>query len=222
MHFRPAFVFFFLTIALISLSATPSFCAADRDIIWNTVSACIDTGAKDYCSRCPSPRVEMDCRTCRNTTEVWAETTDLVAIRDVKMCGCPEGFIHGLVIPRNRVTGVEDPSRPDGIWRFGWEAAAKKLKEDEIALAVNPKKERSQDQLHIHIVRVRRETLPSDPKVTSTVDSLDRVWYTAARKAAELEWKDYGVLVTRGAGNGWLVVIDDGSPEYDFTKAKCR
>jgi CDP-diacylglycerol pyrophosphatase len=210
------------TVAFALLSTNPSFSAEGRDIIWNTVSACIDTDAKDYCARCVTPRVEIDCRTCRDTTQVWAESQEFVVIRDRKMCDCSAGFVHGLALPRSRVTGVEDPGRPDGIWKFAWEAAVKRLKENEIALAVNPKGERSQDQLHVHIVRVRRETLPADPQRVARVDSLDRVWYAAARKAAELDWKDYGVLVAKGAANEYLVVVDDGSPEDKYTQAKCH
>lgn len=209
-------------VAFAMLSTIPSFSAEDRDIIWNTVSNCIDTDVKDYCARCVTPRDEIDCRTCRNTTQVWAESKEFVVIRDLKMCDCPDGFVHGLALPRSRVTGVEDPERPDGIWKFAWETAVKRLKENEIALAVNPKRQRNQDQLHVHIVRLRREALPTNPKKVARVDSLDKVWYVAARKAAELDWKDYGVLVAKGSENEYLVVIDDGSPEYHYTQAKCR
>ncbi len=209
-------------VAFAVLSTNPSFSAESRDILWNTVNTCIDTDVKDYCARCVTPRVETDCRTCRNTTQVWAESKEFVVIRDRKMCDCPDGFVHGLALPRKRVTGVEDPERPDGIWKFAWEAAVKRLKENEIALAVNPKRQRSQNQLHVHIVRVRREALPTNPQRVARVDSLGKVWYAAARKAAELDWKDYGVLVTRGSENEYLVVIDDGSPEYKYTQAKCR
>jgi hypothetical protein len=48
------------------------------------------------------------------------------------------------------------------------------------------------------------------------------VWYVAAKKAADMEWKDYGVLVVKGSENGFLVVIDDGSPEKDYTQTECR
>jgi CDP-diacylglycerol pyrophosphatase len=207
-----------LTVAL--LSGRPCL-GADRNILWHTISSCIDTSDKDYCSKCSSPRVEIDCRTCRNTTQVWAESKEFVAIRDRKMCDCPQDFVHGLVIPRSRVTGVEDPLRPDGIWQFAWDAAQKLLIEGEIALVVNPKMDRSQDQLHVHLVRVRRETLPSDPTRTVIVQFLDRVWYEAARKAAALEWKDYGVLVTKAA-KGYQVILDQGSPEDRYTQARCR
>jgi CDP-diacylglycerol pyrophosphatase len=203
------------------LLSGPTFAAGNRDILWNTISTCIDTTDKDYCSRCTSPRVEVDCHTCRNTTEVWAESAEFVAIRDRKMCDCPKGFVHGLVIPRSRVTGVEDPLRPDSVWQFAWDTATKRLKEQEIALLVNPKLDRSQDQLHVHMVRVRKDVLPSLLQ-SSRVDSLDKVWSAAARKAAELDWKDYGVLVTKGGDTGYLVVVEHGSPEDKYTHARCR
>jgi len=204
------------------LPPTPSDAAENRDFLWDMVSACIDTRTADYCTRCVMPRAEIDCRSCRNTTQVWAESEEFVVIRDRKMCDCPDGFVHGLAVPRSRVTGVEDAGRPDGIWDFAWAEAAKRLKEDEIALAVNPKEKRSQDQLHVHIVRLRKGSLPDDMRRMVRVDSLRGVWEAAAGKAANLNWKDYGVLVTRGAGSGYMVVIDDGSPEYDYTLANCR
>ncbi|HJV36432.1 CDP-diacylglycerol diphosphatase [Geomonas sp.] len=203
------------------LVAGPAAASGNRDILWNIVSNCVDTSARDYCSKCSTPRQEINCHTCRNTTEIWAESPQFVVMRDVKSCDCPSGFVHGLAVPRTRVTGFEDPLRPDGIWKFAWEAGVKKMPEVELALAVNPKRERSQDQLHVHLVRVVREKLPADAKRVASVDSLDKVWYVAAKLAADLNWKDYGVLVTRGA-DGYLVVVDDHSPEDDYTIAQCK
>jgi CDP-diacylglycerol pyrophosphatase len=216
-----------LTIAQVivwaTLSITPSFGFNSRDTLWNIVSTCMETGAADYCTACVAPRVEAGCnRSCRDTTQVWAESKQFVVIRDRKMCDCPDDFVHGLALPRTRVKGVEDPARPDGIWAYAWAAAERRMPENDIALAVNPQGKRDQDQLHVHIVRVVRGSLPTDPKRVARVDSLGKVWYTAARKAAALGWKDYGFLVTRSPDNGFLVVIDDGSPEHKFTRAKCR
>lgn len=210
-----------LLFTLLSI-AQPLF-AEDRDILWNIVNKCVDVSPKDYCFRCGAPRTEIDCRTCQNTTEVWQQSKEFVAIRDRKMCGCPGDFVHGLAIPLRKVTGVEDPQRPDGIWEFAWKAGlGRKIDEMELALAVNPKRGRSQDQLHVHVVRVIRQKLPQDAGHATHVDSLDKVWYAAAQMAAGLNWKDYGVLVTRGADGRYVVLVDDHSPERDFTAAECR
>ena len=211
-----------LVAALELFKATPSFSTEGRDILWSIVSGCMNTGAADYCTSCVSPREEAGCgHSCRNSTQVWAESREFVAIRDRKMCSCPTGFVHGLALPRVRLTGVEDPARPDGIWEFAWDAAARRIPEREIALAVNPWGKRSQDQLHVHIVRLRSGSRLADPSRTARVDALGKVWATAAAKAAALGWRDYGVLVTRGTGEGYLVIVDDDSPEYDYTQATC-
>lgn len=211
-----------LTLFTLLSLAQPLF-AEDRDILWNIVNKCVDTIPKDYCFRCGAPRAEINCRTCRNTTEVWQESKEYVVIRDRKMCGCPADFIHGLTMPLRKITGVEDPQRPDDIWDFAWKAGlGKKIDENELALAVNPKSARSQDQLHVHIVRVIRRKLPQDAGHVAHIDSLDKVWYAAAGMAAALNWKDYGVLVTKGENGKYVVVVDDHSPEYDYTAAECR
>jgi CDP-diacylglycerol pyrophosphatase len=216
--FRP------LCLAALVLSMTaPAFAADKRDALWEIVSTCLDPGVKDYCTTCISPREEAGCnRPCRNSTQVWAESKDFVVIRDRKMCGCPEGFVHGLALPRKRVSGVEAPARPEGIWEYAWAAAVRRIPENEIALAVNPRGQRSQDQLHVHLVRVNRESLPADPRRTARVDTLGAVWKIAAGKAAELTWQDYGVLVVKGSDSGYLVVIDEDSTEGRYTLAECH
>ncbi len=213
-----------LTVALI-LSA-PVHAASGRDVLLTIVTRCLNPGIPDYCSQCPSPRVGSQCasgRECRETTEVWDETPEFVAIRDIKMCGCPEGFIHGLAIPRTRITGIEDPHRPDGIWSFAWAAAQKRMNdENTFALAVNPKANRQQDQLHLHIVRLLPDARRRFAAVRAvSVQSLDDVWKAAAKKAASLQLANYGILVTKQAEDGFLVLIEEGSPEKLFTQGDC-
>jgi CDP-diacylglycerol pyrophosphatase len=221
-RFRHRFTILHLA-ALALFLAVPAFGADGRDVLWKIVSTCLDTGAADYCTACIAPRAEAGCnRSCGNTTQVWAESKEFVAMRDRKMCGCPGDFVHGLALPRSRVTGIEDPRRPEGIWQFAWEAAKKKMNESEIALAVNPENRRSQDQLHVHIVRALRQNIPTDPRRTALVDDLGSVWKAVARLAAERAWRNYGVLVVKAPGSGYLVVIDEGSTEYTFTRAECR
>jgi CDP-diacylglycerol pyrophosphatase len=200
---------------------------APRDVLWKIVTTCIELHAADYCSQCSLPRIDSPCghgRGCSDTTEVWEETTDYVALRDVKMCGCEEGFVHGLVIPRSRVTGVEDPGRPEDIWSFAWDVARKRIREEAaIALAVNPQGQRSQNQLHVHIVRLAPDARQRFADARSArVRSLGDVWNAAAEKAALAGLKDYGVLVAKQPGGDFLVVIESQSPEKAYTRWECR
>jgi CDP-diacylglycerol pyrophosphatase len=210
-----------------ALATAQADAGSARDVLWEIVSTCLDPSVADYCDRCRWPRIETTCPhdgKCGNTTEVWAETTDYIVIRDHKMCGCPEGFVHGLALPRARVTGTEDSSRPDGIWRVAW-AAAQKLISDEaaIALVVNPARLRSQDQLHVHIVRLKkdaRQRLAELP--VSRLQDLDGVWRAAGQGAAEVYPDDYGVLVAAHPDGGFVVRVEKGSPEWLYTIEKCQ
>ena len=196
-----------------------------RDVLWQIVSQCVDPSRADYCATCRSPVVGA-CRedACRRTTEVWAQTADYVAIRDIKMCGCQTpGFVHGLALPRFRVTGVEDRARPPGIWAFAWGVARTRIDDErEIALVVNPPGlHRAQDQLHVHLVRfapgARARVAAIAPARTAR---LDDVWDVAARHAgARME---YGVLVARDdQDSGFIVATDPRSLEDQFTTAVC-
>jgi CDP-diacylglycerol pyrophosphatase len=199
-----------------------------RDILWRIVSQCLDATTPGYCTTCASP-IEGTCggaRGCKATVDVWAQTADYVAIRDIKMCGCPTGFVHGLALPRARVTGIEDARRPAGIWPFAWQTAQSRIAdEQQIALVVNPPGlERTQDQLHVHLLRLtpgaRARLAANSP---ARAPHLDALWDVAARHAAAKGLASYGVLVMRDdAANGFLVITQRESPEYQFTATTCR
>ncbi len=134
---------------LLWLGASPSIselaradAAESRNTLLLIVNSCLDIHSPEYCQHCPAPRLESPCaqnRGCSETTDIWEETDDYVAIRDRKMCGCSSDFVHGLLIPRARITGIEDPRRPDNIWEMAWAIARKRITEqDTIALVVNP------------------------------------------------------------------------------------
>ena len=139
------------------------------------------------------------------------------------MCGCSKDFIHGLAMPRSEVTGIEDIRRQEEIWQFAWDTSKKIIEADLIALAVNPKSRRSQNQLHVHLVRI-------DPKVKNKlnayiftyVKNLEHVWETAEKLAAKNSLIDYGILVTRATSNQFTVLITPNSPENEFTIWKCN
>ncbi|MFI4923252.1 MAG: CDP-diacylglycerol diphosphatase [Burkholderiales bacterium] len=210
-----------------SFVQTSAGAAESRDALWKIVSTCIDVHAANYCNNCPFPSADSPCGRgggCEETTEVWEETSEYVAIRDRKMCGCKEGFVHGLAIPRRRIIGVEDPKRPDGIWSFAWAAARKRISNEvEIALAINPLGMRSQDQFHVHIVRLRPDARRSfDDSRLTCVSSFADIWRAAAKRAELLGLKDYGVLVAKQADGNFLVLIEGKSPEQRYTQWKCH
>ena len=230
---RPLF-FRYIQIILLSLlvTAAPSTSASvgateSRDALLTIVSSCLDIHAPDYCQLCPAPRLESLCaqnRDCNGTTEVWEETADYVVIRDRKMCGCNSSFVHGLLIPRARITGIEDPRRPDDIWGIAWAIAQKRIAdEDTIALVVNPPGSRSQDQLHIHIVRLRSDARRHFDDVRGRrLWNLSTVWNAAAKEAMAANLRDYGVLVTRELGGGFFVLVDERNLEKLFTQWECK
>jgi len=221
---RAVLLYLLLAAAFLSERAVA---AESRDALLSIVSSCLDISAPDYCKHCPAPRLESPCAqslNCKATTEVWEETAAYVVVRDRKMCGCVPGFVHGLVIPRARIRGIEDPRRPDDIWGIAWAMARKQIAdEDAIALVVNPLGSRSQDQLHIHIVRLRYDVRGFlDGARSGRVQDLNDVWSAAAKKANAAKLQDYGVLVTRHRDGGFLVLVDERSPEKLYTLWECK
>jgi CDP-diacylglycerol pyrophosphatase len=213
---------------------------SNRDILWRIVSSCLtDAAGTDYCKDCPAPLLshlaacvdpsgQDPTAICRETSEVWDQTADYVAIRDQKMCGCPDGFVHGLALPRLKVSGIEDPSKPAGIWQFAWDEALKRIgapDRDAILIAANPRDQRTQDQLHIHLVRLadgsRQRIL--DLK-GSHVKDLAEVWTAAAALAAAagLAPDGYGVAVIYDSTAGdFLVAVADDNMEMEYSAASC-
>jgi CDP-diacylglycerol pyrophosphatase len=161
--------------------------------------------------------------TCRSTVEIWAEDKDFVAMRDIKMCGCPDDFVHGLVLPKATITGVEDPNKPDSIWLFAWRIAISRMSAEDIALVVNPRLRRTQNQLHVHLVRLKPESRSKfGMQMVGETSDLSSVWHIAQRAAGERKMDDFGVLVFQTAANKFGVVISGDSPEGLYTHAVCR
>ena len=194
-------------------------------MLLHIVEQCTDSSSAGYCEKCLAPQVHAMCTgktTCRATSEIWLENPEYVAMRDIKMCGCPSHFIHGLVLPKSRVTGVEDSRRPDGIWQYAWDIAKQKIPVHEIALVVNPQSRRSQNQLHVHVVKLKPGAASDvKPTVTALTQNLNNVWTLAANVAKTNHMNDYGVLVAAEKNGGYLVVVSRESPEALFTQAYC-
>ena len=96
--------------------STSIVAAVPSDTLLHIVQACIDPSTQNYCAQCRLPQKSAGCPaapTCRSTVEIWAQDNEFVEKRDIKMCGCPDDFVHGLVLPKATITGVEDPNKPD-------------------------------------------------------------------------------------------------------------
>ena len=212
-----------------TLAALSAGEGGSRDKLWRIVTTCLGAEDAEYCRRCDSPRTDTACphnRRCEDTTEVWGETNEYVAIRDIKMCSCPAGFVHGLVIPRTRVKGIEASPLPHGIWAFAWAVAQGKIADDStIALVVNSARGRSQDQLHVHLVRLRDDARQNFAGRMASVLRLDDVWSAVSQLAAnQPTLKDYNVLVVTSLKGGFEVLVDsnDRSLERTYTQRTCR
>ncbi len=198
----------------------------NSDILLDIVRHCVDPKLENYCTRCRAPIAEVACTpetSCKKTTEVWSSNTEYVAIRDIKMCGCPASFVHGLVMPLQVITGVEDPLRPEGIWQYAWDEAALRMEAEAIALVVNPQNFRSQNQLHVHLVRLKPQARAEFKSMaTGTSSNLLNVWKIAAELAKQQNLPDYGVLVSTEESGGFKVVVTTVSPGHLFTQYVCR
>jgi len=234
--------------AAVAIGATSAQAQGNGDILWRIVSNCLGADAAARAQACPAPRqvvplAEMRfadtaeaTRACRRGTEVWDEAPErFVAIRDIKMCACPENrdFLHGLALPYARVHGVESAQRPDGIWAFAWQVGIARLGaagRASLALAVNPTARRTQDQLHVHIVRLREDylrRLQEHPEyVLSTVrlKDLNEVWRAAPPPQGTVApFTDFGLLLVSDGADGYLlrVVSAQVSPEDEYTQWRC-
>ena len=199
---------------------------AKSDILLHIVSQCVDPTTVNYCSNCMLPRVDAKCSDiseCKKTNEVWALSTRYAAIRDIKMCGCPTEFIHGLAMPRKVVTGVEDPNREEDIWQFAWDVGIERIEAESLALVVNPPSQRTQNQLHVHMLKLDQNARTRfDQYSTTYVDNLQSVWFVAENLAKIKGMNDYGVLVAKALDGKYLVLVSLYSPEAAFTIWKCN
>jgi len=206
--------------------STSAVAAVPSDTLLHIVQACIDPSTRNYCAQCRLPQKTAGCLaapTCRSTVEIWAADDEFVAIRDIKMCGCPDDFVHGLVLPKATITGVEDPNKPDSIWLFSWRVALSRMSEEDIALVVNPRLRRTQNQLHVHLVRLKPESRSQfGLHMFGETSDISSVWQIAQQAADARKMADFGVLVFRTSPDNFGVVISSDSLEGLYTQAVCQ
>lgn len=219
-------ILFALAITISVHSKAIALTVSKSDILLHIVSQCVDPSIANYCSLCFLPRRDSQCgdvMECKKTNEVWALNTQYVAIRDIKMCGCPVDFVHGLAMPRDIVTGVEDFNRQEGIWQFSWDVAIERMEPQSIALAINPKSQRTQNQLHIHLLRLDQNARSNFSQYTPVyVDSLEHIWAMAEKDAKAKGLSEYGILVAQSVPGKYTVVVTPNSPEAAFTQWSCN
>lgn len=220
-HLRRWIVLFALLIA-----STHSHAQPNRDLLLGIANQCLNPSVENYCSSCSIPRTDSLCATnqqCRSSLEIWSLNDEYASFRDIKMCGCSPDFVHGLTIPRKPITGVEDPLRPNSIWNVAWNVGLTKIPDSELAVVVNPKNKRSQDQLHLHMLRFIPERMNEmNSYLAGTITDLDLVWGTAQRYADSKEWSDYGVLVIKSKPSSFSIFVTPFNSEHAFTNYKCN
>lgn len=218
------FAFAYLCIHLLVYSKA-TLASKKSDILLEIVQNCLNVKTTNYCQLCRAPQLSANCSgtpSCSSSIEVWAENDDFVAIRDIKMCGCPSDFVHGLVLPKSVVTGIEDDLRSDEIWQFAWNVAEQRIPIQEIALVVNSKSKRSQNQLHVHLVRLKPGWNPKlESSWMGTTENLSQIWSLASQVANAQQMTEYGVLVAKSPQGGYRLALTSDSPEWEFTQAIC-
>jgi CDP-diacylglycerol pyrophosphatase len=151
-----------------------------------------------------------------------------------------QGATQLLLIPTNRVTGIEDPQvlapASPNYWQAAWEArrlferrAGRPVPREDVGLAVNSLYGRSQNQLHIHIDCVRPEVqsalrtnaLQIGPRWSDlNVDLAGRRYRVMGVEGADLGSRDPFKLLAEGdpsaradMGRETLVVIGASFPD---------
>lgn len=145
-------------IGVVAMLAASTVAHADSDALWNIVH--------NKCVVATKPCTVV------NTAEHYALLKDL------------RGVAQHLLIPTDKITGIEspallDPNTPNffnDAWKEQTEVDAKlphPLPRDEVSLAVNAQNARSQNQLHIHIDCLSVE---SHKALLKVADQLGTTW----------------------------------------------
>jgi len=148
------------------------FGRGDPNALWNIISQqCVPNQQHN---NNPSPCQKVDL------------TKRYVLFKDNK------GPYHDLVMPTDKITGIEDPVLQTGkakpYFSYAWNnrkdlsvRIGKPLKDQWISLAINSKYGRSQNQLHIHVSCLRQDVYDTLGKSSQKID---RSWLPLAEKLA--------------------------------------
>ena len=147
---RRAAVAFVLAFAA-GYAAAPSVALADPDALWRIVhGACV-----------PHEEAGQGPKPCERVDLAQGEVEGVAILKDI------HGVAQMLAIPTRKIAGVEDPQMlaPDAppVFADAWQAkpllearlGAKTLPREAVALTINSRWSRSQQQLHVHVDCVR-------------------------------------------------------------------
>jgi CDP-diacylglycerol pyrophosphatase len=158
-HTTPLQLLVLFALCILGISSTVLFTAEKRDrlTLWRIASNCV----KDKLRQLPMPAA------CLSVDLSAGVDKGFCIIKDKK------GSSHYLLIPTTRITGVEDQNLQMkgsiNYWAKAWidgnryvagaldKRGASGTSRHSIALAVNAKRVRGQDQLHIHISCLRQD-----------------------------------------------------------------
>jgi CDP-diacylglycerol pyrophosphatase len=166
----------FLVLLAIAYSLWPLLghvVAADRDVLWQVVQACVT-----------NHRITGAAFPCLEVNEGGGVADGFVVLR------APLARTHILIAPTTRIEGIEDTllqsSNAPNFFEDAWEArqyvvgsAPRLLERDDIGLAINSMAGRNQDQLHIHVdcvkTKARRALQRADTQISFSRWSLFRL-----------------------------------------------
>jgi len=126
-----------------------------------------------------------------------------------------------LLIPTNRVSGIECPKiwQPNALnlWQYAREAARRIPPNTNIALGVNSAEQRDQDQLHIHVSRLRDDAKADIDAQRHLIATDPSNWRSAIIRVLD---KDFRALhVADLNANPFVLLKDHVAPADMFAQA---
>jgi CDP-diacylglycerol pyrophosphatase len=185
--------------ALLATGGCARLSTVDSDALWKIVGGQCVPNVRDTGKPAPCTRVDLDQR--------YAVLKDIV------------GRTQFLVIPTDRVSGVESPDilyagSPE-YWASAWNAgryvdakAGMQLAADQLGLEINSSTRRSQNQLHIHVDCMRSDIVDAlaahrdDPPGAWRWTTLDGTRYRVMRVTSLRERSNPFRVVARDLGAG--------------------
>lgn len=130
--------------------------------------------------------------------------------------GTPSTYDY-LLLPTNRVSGIECPKiwQPDALnlWQYARNAALRMPPKTNIALGINSAEGREQDQLHIHISRLRDDAKADIDAQRNRITSDPSQWRTTVIRVLN---KDFRALHVPDLNANPFVLLKDNVATSDM------